>query len=1012
MAEMGDLAYRDRIHVAALQEPPRRLNRVVGLPPRSRPVYDQRQEARPLVALVGLSPAVAIMGHLGLSTEHIAVATIAWDGEIYHTVSCYFPPNDPIDPLIQQLRNVVTSLRRRMLIMGDFNAWHTAWGSRRTNHRGEAMMEFLVTTGLEVVNPADSPPTFQGAQGDSHIDLTIITPDLSGRIMQWEVKRNTASDHASISFWVATQSQIPSAAMATSWKAVNWDRYRQAITESGIISRNQGDLSSEDAIDQKIAKLTEVMCTAVRNSSDARAGSPKRVPWWSKELSVARRATLRARKDWLARRGTPAGDVAREVHALLARVYRRKIARAKRSSWRAFIEENCAAGPWGTAYRVAVGSVCESCAPACIPSGGIRPIDPTASYLNLLKATFPVDDPAEDTPMQRTKRRGMRLPPGTSLREPWDDVDLQIAVKKQNPHGAPGPDGISARMVTEVLEPAGDLLLQIFNSCLDLGYFPRQWKVAEVRSFVKKGPRDLEDPKSYRPISLLSVLGKILETLMVTGLGPAIQENTSPRQYGNVKGRSPEDAIVRMWEDVEAEPHLPYAIAVFFDIAGAFDHAWWPEILCTLQGYMVSSNTFALVSSFLQDRRARITTPAGIAEVEVTMGCPQGSVMGPPLWKALFNGLLGELDARGIRAVGFVDDLAVTVHGRTKREVMQKAEEAIAAVSEWCDTVRLSLSERKTSGMVMRGTFDRRHPPRVRMGATWLSFPEQVTYLGVTLSEGRRIRPHVQGISDKANKMINALSRLSAATWGLKFQATTAVYRAAFLGSALYACSAWARFLKRPDWDSLRRAQRAVLLRATKAYRTVSTDALQVIAGAPPIDLEIVRRSSIFRFRRGIPQDERTIPEDIRRSLDNLEPDAVTQAKAVIDEYVLDEWQRRWAVSTKGEQTRKFFPNIRARTDKGFINPNHWTVQVLSGHGKFCSKLASFRLKDSPLCECGGEETADHVLFHCTRYDHLRMPLFRKLHDFAPTHASLVACEENFRALQDFTTQWGAISTT
>lgn len=82
---------------------------------------------------------------------------------------------------------------------------------------------------------------------------------------------------------------------------------------------------------------------------------------------------------------------------------------------------------------------------------------------------------------------------------------------------------------------------------------------------------------------------------------------------------------------------------------------------------------------------------------------------------------------------------------------------------------------------------------------------------------------------------------------------------------------------------------------------------------------------------------------------------------------LIEEWQLRWDASRKGRLTYQFFLNI----EKRLIPPiwlNHLVTQFLTGHGDFRAKLYGFRLKPDPHYACGaGEETTEHVLFHCLR---------------------------------------------
>ena len=76
---------------------------------------------------------------------------------------------------------------------------------------------------------------------------------------------------------------------------------------------------------------------------------------------------------------------------------------------------------------------------------------------------------------------------------------------------APGPDNMYPRVLMEVAEQVSEMLTDIFNSSLESGQVPEDLRVANVTTLLKKGSR--EELGNYRPVSLTSVLRKVLETL-------------------------------------------------------------------------------------------------------------------------------------------------------------------------------------------------------------------------------------------------------------------------------------------------------------------------------------------------------------------------------------------------------------------------------------------------------------------------------------------------------------------
>lgn len=136
------------------------------------------------------------------------------------------------------------------------------------------------------------------------------------------------------------------------------------------------------------------------------------------------------------------------------------------------------------------------------------------------------------------------------------------------------------------------------------------------------------------------------------------------------------------------------------------------------------------------------------------------------------------------------------------------------------------------------------------------------------------------------------------------------------------------------------------LLACTGAYKTASTHALQVLAGLLSLDLEV--RRAAMRC-------------DLKNGTINME------TFCSMDSELLDIWQYRWTRSTKGRWTLGFFPDVRQRYYLPLVM-DHYTSQIITGHGDFYSKLSGFKLVENPMCSCeGGVETAEHLLVDCNR---------------------------------------------
>ena len=101
---------------------------------------------------------------------------------------------------------------------------------------------------------------------------------------------------------------------------------------------------------------------------------------------------------------------------------------------------------------------------------------------------------------------------------------VEKLIKSTKPNKAPGEDRISNLLLKRLPKISHKILSTIFNSCLDLSYFPSKWKKAKITAILKPGKRS-DEPSSYRPISLLSSVGKLFEKLILECLNDHEENN-------------------------------------------------------------------------------------------------------------------------------------------------------------------------------------------------------------------------------------------------------------------------------------------------------------------------------------------------------------------------------------------------------------------------------------------------------------------------------------------------------
>jgi len=86
-----------------------------------------------------------------------------------------------------------------------------------------------------------------------------------------------------------------------------------------------------------------------------------------------------------------------------------------------------------------------------------------------------------------------------------------------------GPDGIHVRVLRELGEELAKPLSIIYQQSWLTGEVPDNWRLANVMPVYKKGWK--EDPGNYRPASLTSIPGKIMEQIILSALTGHVQDN-------------------------------------------------------------------------------------------------------------------------------------------------------------------------------------------------------------------------------------------------------------------------------------------------------------------------------------------------------------------------------------------------------------------------------------------------------------------------------------------------------
>lgn len=915
-------------------------------------------------------PTLSVVLNGELSTKYCTVLEVVSfeSGIEFVIVNSYFRYNQNIEPHLDKLDSILNFYKDKyVVIAADVNARSFMWHNTLDNDRGQKLETFMLIKDITLHNVESEITTFENARGQkSNIDVTMS----AGRQMEvfdWTISRQSfLSDHRLITFSIESLVQRRSSPGGTSGhdlrpkinlRNIDWRVFDATLNVDLGMSEN----FDERSLDGKVEELTRILQRAEHDSAPLYKSNRITPRWWSRELDELRQEkTQKERKLQKARKKYgPEHEFTLGLRLEFSRSrtkYVNALRYHKKRSWLELVKTSSDEDPWGIVYKILMGKMKKSTQMVSLKLDNRVVTHPTEIARLMMDGLLPDDTADNSEDLVRTREQSE-----TPILE-WENEivsmeELANAVKKQKSGKAPGLDGVRAEVIKRALCRVGPPLLSIVREVFSTAEFPKSWKQGSLKVFLKSTDKPIDNIKSYRPITLLPVMGKIVERIIAERLKDWLARSNylGECQHGFVSGRSTTTAMLTLKEEV-AESRFRYVLGVFLDISGAFDNAWWPMIIQSLKINECPAGLLKLLKSYLTDRSVEFQWNGARVTKGLTKGCPQGSILGPLLWNVMFETLLKMYFGNYAKVIAYADDVVLLIHGMSRVELEISAQYAVNVACGWSSISKLTFSQLKTQLLLLKGSLHKYRRPRIYMNGVRLKFEDNVRYLGVKIEEGMCFDTHIRETLAKAKKVTMSLMTLSRTSGGYGCDSLRSVYKGMTVPLLTYGCELWgaAAVRKKALIKVLLRAQRQILLRVIKAYRTVSAEACTVIAGVVPLDLVI--------------REKCDISTDVWNGMDR------TESKRIRRQETLAIWQARWSDATKGRETYQYFPSITDRL-KLKTEWDHYTTQCLSGHGNFRQKLNYFKLKDSPWCEeCGPEveDTAWHTLAVCQTYDEAR----------------------------------------
>lgn len=275
--------------------------------------------------------------------------------------------------------------------------------------------------------------------------------------------------------------------------------------------------------------------------------------------------------------------------------------------------------------------------------------------------------------------------------------ELKHCIYQQYDKKAPGYDRVDARVIKNLMTEFPHLLLELYNKCLALGHFPEPGKKG-VLIFFRKKNKDPTKHSSYRPITLLPMLGKVLERLVKTRTLTYLESSSlvSNNQFGFKEGRGTVDALRSL--EAKIKENLitnKYCGIISFDIEGAFDSIDWELISNIIDDSPLPTYLKYLLKNYISHRFIGINNYTFIEWFNTFRGCSQGSCLGPLLWLLVANYIINLYNIHDDEIIVYADDFMIIFEANTRKELELQANPKITIFELICNELGLRISKTK-----------------------------------------------------------------------------------------------------------------------------------------------------------------------------------------------------------------------------------------------------------------------------------------------------------------------------
>ena len=434
--------------------------------------------------------------------------------------------------------------------------------------------------------------------------------------------------------------------------------------------------------------------------------------------------------------------------------------------------------------------------------------------------------------VEKTENEEMRDEMKREARDSCLNCDLSLkevatAVKALKRRKAGGVDHI----VSEILKYGGEEMISVVWYMCSCAWkhecVPKQWSKGLIFPIHKDG--NAHDPLNYRPITLLSVVGKVYTSVLHRRLQQWCEGRgiIAEEQNGFRPGRSTIDHLFTLSELIRMRQEDGHGrgrtIACFIDITKAYDSVWRDGLWHKLHECGIRGKMYRAVKSLYASVESAVVVDEFQSDwFGVEVGLRQGCILSPLLFLIFINDIVSHLQVTErvgvevgsirVSVLLYADDIVLLARNETEMEELWRG------IERYCELWRLKINQRKTAVMTFGGG-KKQCTVRNRDG-TEVKETDRYKYLGLLVTTKHSRKEMKQNMVEKARKRLNCMWAVGANSHHLNASTLSTIWKVVVKPALEYGCEIWGE----EKWEEAERVQRKMGRMILEVKQRTSSD--------------------------------------------------------------------------------------------------------------------------------------------------------------------------------------------